>query len=415
MKFLILIRIFLSLVVCQEPKETIEFKQIEITSEYQEFIFKTSKAPIISLIIKKEDLNPNSYKRRSLTAFNRITKESEEFNLSEINYYALEPDKNEENVEYLLKFRNYKGGNFIIYNSASVYPLETLENGFYFRYVFPSGSRNIDLNFFTETLIDDIFLDIYPWENMTVKSVSNEGVEELLPLVNNYIELPKGFKYKINFNDFNEGYEVAIKKRKPIKYYITDEIKIEIYKRIPNFFLVKTSDYEINSIHCFLYCIDSLPYNIEMAEIESEDIKNWNEIEYTNSKDIYGKQSYTISFTDLKKDYMLLQIYLINYIYEGYADRFFTFKIFKSYIPLLSPVQRQNETLYISYSPNDLIFFTSTAPNLRTFEKKEANSIIYQRESDSFPLIILPTYQSYEINNRKFTNNIYGQIYLGEK
>ena len=139
MKFLILIRIFLSLVVCQEPKETIEFKQIEITSEYQEFIFKTSKAPIISLIIKKEDLNPNSYKRRSLTAFNRITKESEEFNLSEINYYALEPDKNEENVEYLLKFRNYKGGNFIIYNSASVYPLETLENGFYFRYVFPSG------------------------------------------------------------------------------------------------------------------------------------------------------------------------------------------------------------------------------------------------------------------------------------
>ena len=114
--------------------------------------------------------------------------------------------------------------------------METLENGFYFRYVFPSGSRNIDLNFLTETLIDNIFLDIYPWENMTVKSISNEGVEELLSLEDNYIELSKGFKYKINFNTFNEGYEVVIKKRKPVKYNITDEYKIELYKKIPNFF-----------------------------------------------------------------------------------------------------------------------------------------------------------------------------------
>ena len=89
MKFLNIIYIFLSLVTLQEGKEAIEFKLNEITSEFQEFIFKTSKAPFISLIIKKEDCNPNSYERRTLTAFNRITKESEEFYLSEINYYAL--------------------------------------------------------------------------------------------------------------------------------------------------------------------------------------------------------------------------------------------------------------------------------------------------------------------------------------
>ena len=71
---------------------------------------------------------------------------------------------------------------------------------------------------------------------MTVKSISNEGVEELLSLEDNYIELSKRFKYKINFNTFNEGYEVVIKKRKPVKYNITDEYKIELYKKIPNFF-----------------------------------------------------------------------------------------------------------------------------------------------------------------------------------
>ena len=49
MKLLRIICILFSLIVFQEEKEAIEFKLNEITSDIQEFIFKTSKAPIISL------------------------------------------------------------------------------------------------------------------------------------------------------------------------------------------------------------------------------------------------------------------------------------------------------------------------------------------------------------------------------
>ncbi len=117
----------------------------------------------------------------------------------------------------------------------------------------------------------------------------------------------------------------------------------------------------------------------------------------------------------MKKDYILIKINLRKDITGEYVYPFFIFKIFKSYTQFLSPIREQNETLYISFSTNEMKFFTSTLPNLRTFEKKETNSIIYQKETDSFPFIILPTYISYQVNNRIFSKNIYGQIFLGEK
>lgn len=122
---LLLISLIISFISCQIEIEAKEFEENEIKSDLEKFIFKTGTATKIVLIIKNENINPNSYDTKILTTFNRKTEQSEILNLNAINYYLLEGS--EGNSEYILKFKNYIGGRFIIYNMNNTYPLKNFE------------------------------------------------------------------------------------------------------------------------------------------------------------------------------------------------------------------------------------------------------------------------------------------------
>ena len=152
------------------------------------------------------------------------------------NYVILEDAENEEIAEYILKFKNYEGGKFIIYNSANVYPLKNLEKGYNMKYYFSSGFRDVNLAFITETIKDDVLIDVYPGKNMKIMKISETGVEEPLEIRNNSAQLFKDSKYKIDFNENKNKFEVTIKKREVINYKINDEFKLNLFTNMPVFF-----------------------------------------------------------------------------------------------------------------------------------------------------------------------------------
>ena len=266
--YLIFVLVILSSTFCQKDTEAKEFEENEIKSDFHQFIFETDRPAMIIVIVKNENLNQNSFDFMTLTTFNKITRKSEEFNLSSIKYIILEDAQNQEKAEYILKFKNYKGGKFVIYNSANDYPLKDLEKGYNFQYYFPSSDfRNINLIFATEILNNDILLDVYPGEKMNIIKILDSGNEKL-EIKNNSIILPKNFKYRIEFFKNSYQIEVAINKRKIINYKINDEVKLDLSRQIPFFFLLNISEYDAEIIYSYLYCIYSFRSNISIAELE---------------------------------------------------------------------------------------------------------------------------------------------------
>ena len=81
------------------------------------------------------------------------------------------------------------------------------------KYYFFSEKRYINLVFTTETLKDDALLDILPGEKMKVTKISDTGSEEQLEIINNSTQLSKDYKYKIEFTENFQIFEVGIKKR----------------------------------------------------------------------------------------------------------------------------------------------------------------------------------------------------------
>jgi len=183
--YLIITLLLFSSSLCEKDTEAKEFEQNEISSDYQRFLFKANKPSMIILIIKNENITQNSHDIKTLTAYNKVTKKSSEFELFFSNYVILEDAENEEIAEYILKFKNYEGGKFIIYNSANVYPLKNLEKGYNMKYYFSSGFRDVNLAFITETIKDDVLIDVYPGKNMKIMKISETGVEEPLEIRNN--------------------------------------------------------------------------------------------------------------------------------------------------------------------------------------------------------------------------------------
>ena len=234
--------------MCKGEIEVKEFEEYEITSEFQKFNFKTYKASKIILIAENKNMNANSFDIMTLTFINKVSKTASYYYLKEITYCILDEYENEKNIEYILKFKNYLGGKFIIFNSANVYPLKQLEKGFnliHFNII------DFNLTFNTENIEKNILLDIYPGESFKVKKIAKEG-NELLNIKDNFIELSKGFNYIIEFNNNNKENIISIKKREII-IDKTKKLKLNIYYRIPYYFLLKPNDYENEIIYSYLY------------------------------------------------------------------------------------------------------------------------------------------------------------------
>ena len=143
------------LIICQnnEEREAIEFEENEIISEIQRFNYKSKYSSFIIIILKNMNYNINSYDEKILTIFDKATEETKDYPLKEIKYIILDDTKNKNGEnEYILKFRNYKGGSFIIYNSLNSYPLKNLEKGFNLRYNYGLEQKDIKLFFDTEIL-----------------------------------------------------------------------------------------------------------------------------------------------------------------------------------------------------------------------------------------------------------------------
>ena len=233
--FFIILYLF-SPILCQKYPEAKEFEENEINSNFEVYIYKVSKPSMIILKTTNENFDANSDDTKKLIAYNNITKKSEEFTLHSINYFIFEDFQNEESAEYILKFRNYQEGKFIIYNSIDEFPLKDLEKGYNMKYYFSSGSRDINLTFTTEALKEDILLDIYPGEKMKIMKILDTSEEEQIEIKNNSAQLSKDSKYKIEFHENSDKFEIAIKKREIMKYKIDDEFKLNLFNKVPFFF-----------------------------------------------------------------------------------------------------------------------------------------------------------------------------------
>ena len=416
--YLIIVLVVLSSAFCQKDTEAKEFEENEIKSDFHQFIFETDRPAMIIVIVKNENLNQNSFDFMTLTTFNKITRKSEEFNLSSIKYIILEDAQNQEKAEYILKFKNYIGGKFVIYNSANDYPLKDLEKGYNFQYYFPSSDfRNINLTFATEILNNDILLDVYPGEKMNIIKILDSGNEKL-EIKNNSIILPKNFKYRIEFFKNSYQIEVAINKRKIINYKINDEVKLDLSRQIPFFFLLNIAEYDAEIIYSYLYCIYSFRSNISIAELESENISDWNSIEFYNtSVDLSSYKIKEINIKKVSKSYLLIKYALTNDINKNNIGFFYTFKIFQNFrrsTPLYVTPKEKEALIIKDINSNYMMFTTSNISNLRTFENKESRNFIYQRELFYFSYIIKPTSEICELNTFQLYYSLTGEIYYKE-
>ena len=415
MKNIILFLLALSSILCQEDTKAIEFEENPIQSEIHQFSYKTNKTSMILILTKNEYININSYEEKILTIYNKITQESKDYILSSYNYIILEDVPNENEIEYIFKFKNYNMGNFIVYSSSHSFPLNLLEKGFGFLYYFSSGKKDVNLTFHTEMLKENIFVDIYPGDKITLKKISKTGSEEIVQIKNNFIELLKDYKYIIQYYYYTNQFEIAIKKREIITYNKSNEFRLNLYNQIPNFILIKPSQYNNDVIYNYLYYYDYISYDIEISEINTDKIDDWDKIAFINNTRINTQSVYEINTKSVNTTYILIKLTIIRFLFYENQDYFYTYKIFENYQTELKPLLSNEETLIIYEWKNKMIFIKSDITNLRTFENKEPNTIIYQRDSDSFAFIVLPTEKSYSLNNYSLHKDLYGEIYLKEK
>ena len=415
MKNIILIILALSSILCQEDTKAIEFEENPIKSELDQFSYKTNKTSMILILTKNEYININSYEEKILTIYNKITQESKDYALSIYNYIIIEDIPNESEIEYIFKFKNYNKGNFIVFSSSHSFPLKYLERGFGFLYYFSSGKKDVNLTFHTEVLKENIFLDIYPGDKITLKKISTTGSEEIVPIKNNFVELSQDNKYIIQYYYNTNQFEIAIKKREIIAYNKSNELRLNLYNQIPNFILIQPSEYNNDVIYNYLYYYDYISYDIEIAEIDTDKIDDWDIIQFFNNTRINTQSVYEINAKSVNSTYILIKLTIIRFLFYENQDYFYTYKIFENYQTELLPLISNEETLIIYEWKNKMIFIESNITNLRTFENKEPNTVVYQRNSDSFAFIALPTNDSYSLNTYSLHNDLYGEIYLKEK
>ena len=411
LNYLIIFLVILSSAFCQKYTEAKEFEENEINSDHQQFVYKASKPSKIILIIENEKIIQNSNNKITLTIINILTRKSEEISINNIYHGIITDSQNEENAEYILKFKNYEGGKFIIYNSANAYPLKDFEKGYNLDYYKYPSYIDINLAFTTEILKEDILLDVYPGEKMKIIKTSDTGIEKPLEINNNHAILSKDFKYRIEFNE-NHSYKfsVAIKKREIINYKINDEVKLKLFKGIPFFFLLEVSEYDTEIIYSYMYSIEESWYNISISEVESKNIDDWDNIYFYNETiKLYSGKVYGIYTQKLNKTYLLIKYILTS----TDSINFYTFKIFQNigeYSFIIRDKLEKEQLMIESTYRDNLYLVVSNISNLRTFENKDSRNFIYRQGFKYFSYIALPTSKPIEtdsFHDYDYTGSIY--------
>ena len=171
-KFLFLFFTLLNISSCEIFTEAREFEENKITLNNQKFRFKTQNIKYLIIIIVNEYLPEDVDIERKFIIYNTKYSFSHNYDLESFYCYIDEPGDIQNEIEYYIRFKNYKGGYFIIYNSANIFPLKQFEKG-YSLYIIYYRSSNITLNFISDILNDDILLDIYPSSLFKIKNVNN--------------------------------------------------------------------------------------------------------------------------------------------------------------------------------------------------------------------------------------------------
>ena len=125
---------FFSLATPKIISSVIEFKEYEVKNYVEFFSFKNEYTEIIDYVpdiiifIENQNYIGDYSDKNSL----RISKTmSIEYHLKGINTIVLQDGVNEGKGEYILKFKNYIGAKFFIYNSIHSFPLNDFSKDFY--------------------------------------------------------------------------------------------------------------------------------------------------------------------------------------------------------------------------------------------------------------------------------------------
>ena len=158
---------------------------------------------------------------------------------------------------------------------------------------------------------------------------------------------------------------------------------------------------------------------MNIAEIESDNIDNWDNIKFYNETELYSGEIGEIYVSNIKTSFCLIRFNSTKKQYSN-IKYFYTYKIFQSFLEDSIPKMNKKEILvnhWCYYDDNGfspMVFVISNISNLRTFESKESSNIIHGKEYEYFSYIILPTEENYELNIYHLKKSLFGRSFYKE-
>jgi hypothetical protein len=253
-----------------------------------------------------------------------------EYHLKGINTIVLQNGVNEGKGEYILKFKNYIGAKFFIFNSIHSFPLNDFSKEFY---LLEERISNLNLKFHSNILESDTEIDIGPISFITIKNITKEK-PEILEIKTNKIKLAKGCKYTFEYNIERESdLYFYIKKTNIIKYEKDEEKRIKFFHYTSNYIFINTNEFENEMLYIYLYNIrdrfylEIEEYNTDNNKIEQIDLDT---IQFKNKLSSLSRYPIMINKTEVTtntKEYLLLKITYIENYYNNYINIIFKIQI----------------------------------------------------------------------------------------
>ena len=379
-----------------------EFEENRITSNNELFTFKTYNKGNLVLIITNENLPEDANIGRKFIIYSSKNTMSNEYNLESFYCYYDSLSFSEESIEYTIRFNNYKGGYFLIYNSYKDFPLKQFQKGFNFF----QSSYHIKLSFISDILDDDVFIYIYKGFDFKMTKVTN-NTEERITFIRDSLLLNKGSKYRLVYDPSFEM-NAVIKKREIIDYKINDEVKIQLYYSLPIYILFNLEDYN-DKIFCYLSHNTKFNYNYQIANLDNKTIV-WDKLVFSKTYKSSTEEVFEIVRNNYDKKYILIKIDLdlAHFSIKFYEKHFGIFKIFQEYYKQsyanTHPKIISNEALYLmsSYYYSSLLIVFSNIKNIRTLKNKETKNFIYDYNFENFKFIISQSKTDYQLNQIVF-------------
>ena len=393
---------------CDDIEQAVEFDQNIIQSDLAKFSFKANNISFIVIITENTNLIEDTDDQKKLTVVSSYMNQAQEYNLLRYNYFMIEDAPKNQSVEFLLKFKNYKNGSFIIFNSANPFQIKIFEKVFSLDYNLQKESK-IKLDFVSDILINNIHLEfnrILNGNKIYVKNLSNDS-SSYVQINNSQIDLKKGSRYAIQFIGNEKHINFVIQKSEYIYYNINDELKLTLFWKIPVYILFKVSDFMNTKSEIYLHLHEKKvqKYYLATAYLNSTYIQSLQDLDLVNQSSIYPYNVYKLNLEN-SNQFILSKIYLDNFENPSYTHPIF--KIFHNFETL---VMSDKEILnHKEYDFNCDAFVFSNITNLRTFEDYEPKSIIYSKDLRSFSFIILPPEKKHQLNYLEIDNNILSGI-----